>query len=62
ASTATQRARVSTEQQGYRARMQLDDSVMRDATHVIWATGGGMVPEAEMNAYLQAGRQALAGS
>ncbi|HDR9272736.1 TPA: D-serine ammonia-lyase [Burkholderia vietnamiensis] len=55
-------ARVSTKRQGYRARMQLDDSVMRDATHVIWATGGGMVPQAEMNAYLQAGRQALAGS
>ncbi|WP_395065129.1 D-serine ammonia-lyase [Paraburkholderia silvatlantica] len=55
-------ARVSREQQGYRARMRLDDGVMRDATHVIWATGGGMVPEAEMSVYLETGRQALAGS
>ncbi|MBB2926481.1 D-serine ammonia-lyase [Paraburkholderia silvatlantica] len=55
-------ARVSREQQGYRARMRLDDEVMSDATHVIWATGGGMVPEAEMSVYLETGRQALAGS
>ncbi|PYE16727.1 D-serine ammonia-lyase [Paraburkholderia silvatlantica] len=54
-------ARVSREQQGYRARMRLDDEVMSDATHVIWATGGGMVPEAEMSVYLETGRQALAG-
>lgn len=55
-------AQVSREQQGYRARMRLDDEVMSDATHVIWATGGGMVPEAEMSVYLETGRQALAGS
>ncbi|WP_322049924.1 D-serine ammonia-lyase [Paraburkholderia bannensis] len=53
-------ARVMKEQQGYRARMQLDDEAMHNATHVIWATGGGMVPQAEMSAYLEAGRQALA--
>jgi D-serine dehydratase len=53
-------ARVTKEQQGYRTRMNLDDAAMRNATHIIWATGGGMVPQAEMNAYLEAGRQALA--
>lgn len=29
----------------------------RQGTHVIWATGGGMVPEAEMARYLDAGAQ-----
>ncbi|WP_246794957.1 D-serine ammonia-lyase [Burkholderia perseverans] len=52
-------ARVVHERQGYRERMALDAAAMREATHVIWATGGGMVPAAEMNAYLEAGRQAL---
>lgn len=52
-------ARVVSERQGYRERMGLDAAAMREATHVIWATGGGMVPAAEMNAYLEAGRQAL---
>ncbi|GAB3630211.1 D-serine dehydratase [Pandoraea terrae] len=55
-------ARVSKEQQGYRARMNHDDAAMRDATHVIWATGGGMVPQAEMSVYLETGRQALVGA
>jgi D-serine dehydratase len=55
-------ARVSKEVQGYRARMALDDAAMRNATHVIWATGGGMVPEVEMSAYLQTGRAALYGA
>lgn len=27
-----------------------------NATHLVWATGGGMVPEAEMAAYLAKGR------
>jgi D-serine dehydratase len=35
---------------------------MRNATHVIWATGGGMVPEAQMSVYLQTGRAALHGA
>jgi D-serine dehydratase len=55
-------ARVSKEAHDYRARMTLDDAAMRNATHVIWATGGGMVPEAEMSAYLQTGRAALHGA
>lgn len=53
-------ARIAHEQQGYRARMNLDDAAMRNATHVIWATGGGMVPETEMSVYLATGRSALA--
>ncbi|GIC75952.1 putative D-serine dehydratase [Moritella sp. F3] len=36
----------------YLARMQLDDK-LANATHLVWATGGGMVPESEMAAYLQ---------
>jgi D-serine dehydratase len=55
-------ARVSKEAEDYRARMNLDGAAMRNATHVIWATGGGMVPEAEMSAYLQTGRAALHGA
>jgi D-serine dehydratase len=27
-----------------------------NVTHLVWATGGGMVPEAEMEAYLAKGR------
>lgn len=29
---------------------------MRNATHLVWATGGGMVPEEEMAQYLAKGR------
>lgn len=52
-------ARVSNEQQGYRARLNLDQATMRNATHIFWATGGGMVPEMEMSAYVEMGRRAL---
>lgn len=52
-------ARVSNEKQGYRARLNLDEATMRNATHIIWATGGGMVPDAEMSSYLETGRRAL---
>lgn len=30
-----------------------------ETTHIIWATGGSMVPEEEMNAYYQKGRELL---
>lgn len=52
-------ARVLTEQQGYRARMHLTPTRMAQATHLVWATGGSMVPAAEMAAYLAKGRQLL---
>jgi D-serine dehydratase len=45
-------ARVLRENQGYRHRLGMQTELPPGATHLIWATGGGMVPEAEMNAYL----------
>lgn len=53
-------ARVQDEQQGYLARARLDRHAMAQATHLIWATGGSMVPPEEMAAYLDQGRQCIA--
>lgn len=52
-------ARVLGEQQGYRARVGLSAERLDHATHLVWGTGGGMVPPAEMEAYLAKGRQLL---
>ncbi|ARV72407.1 D-serine ammonia-lyase [Vibrio campbellii] len=38
--------------QAYQARMQFSEDKMKNAIHLVWATGGGMVPEAEISAYL----------
>ena len=53
-------ARVQADQQGYLARAGLDTHAMANATHLIWATGGNMVPDDEMDAYLGKGRELLA--
>ncbi|MET3134775.1 D-serine dehydratase [Oxalobacteraceae bacterium GrIS 1.11] len=52
-------ARVLGETQGYRARLGLTAARLGRATHLVWATGGGMVPEPEMAAYLATGQGLL---
>ena len=52
-------ARLLGEQQGYRARLGLTPARLARATHLVWATGGSMVPEAEMAGYLARGRELL---
>ncbi|NHI00129.1 D-serine ammonia-lyase [Oceanimonas sp. MB9] len=44
--------RVENEDQGYRERMGLTPARLARAHHLVWATGGGMVPEDEMTKYL----------
>lgn len=36
----------------YLTRLGIDDKILANSTHLVWATGGGMVPEQEMAAYL----------
>ncbi|AYN96792.1 D-serine ammonia-lyase [Pseudomonas sp. LTJR-52] len=45
-------AHVLHESQGYLDRLGFCNSLAASATHLIWATGGGMVPASEMDAYL----------
>ncbi|NQD91072.1 D-serine ammonia-lyase [Pseudomonas sp. CrR25] len=52
-------ALVLGERQGYRERLGLTPARLARATHLVWATGGSMVPEAEMAGYLAKGRQLL---
>lgn len=42
--------------QDYLQRLSLDNSKMLKAIHLVWATGGGMVPSEEMQAYLDKGQ------
>lgn len=52
-------ARVLGGQHDDRARLGLDPETLAQATHVIWATGGSMVPAGETQAYLEAGQRVL---
>ncbi len=36
----------------YLKRMDMNDAKLENATHLVWATGGGMVPAQEMETYL----------
>lgn len=36
----------------YLTRLGIDDAILANSTHLVWATGGGMVPEQEMAEYL----------
>ncbi|WP_321160386.1 hypothetical protein [Marinomonas rhodophyticola] len=50
--------RVLAESGDYLTAHQIEDK-MSQATHIIWATGGDMVPEEERKAYYQKGQALL---
>ncbi|WP_025563714.1 D-serine ammonia-lyase [Psychromonas sp. SP041] len=43
---------IVTQNKEYKQRLGFDDVKMRNVTHLVWATGGGMVPQKEMASYL----------
>lgn len=44
---------------GYLRSFELNERRMAAANHIVWSTGGGMVPEAEMSTYLAEGRSLM---
>lgn len=46
-------------EENYRSAFGLDAARMANATHIIWATGGSMVPAAEMAGYVAEGQQLI---
>lgn len=48
-------ARVVSENQGYLKRINCDSIKLSNATHIVWGTGGSMVPGKEMTNYINQG-------
>ena len=55
-------ARVQAQCDQYLRRSGMSAEAYARATHLVWATGGSMVPDTEMQAYLAQGARVLQGS